>query len=68
MKNRIVLIAIFMLALLGAGPAAAESRDVYIVQVADAISPGTADYIKSSIKTAEKRQAACIVIQLDTPG
>lgn len=68
MKNRILLAAIFMLALLGAGPAAAESRDVYIVQVADAISPGTADYIKSSIKTAENRQAACIVIQLDTPG
>ncbi len=68
MKNRIYLIAIFMLALLGAGPAAAESRDVYIVQVADAISPGTADYIKSSIKKAENRQAACIVIQLDTPG
>ena len=68
MKNRILLIAIFMLALLGAGPAAAESRDVYIVQVADAISPGTADYIKSSIKKAENRQAACIVIQLDTPG
>ena len=68
MKNRIYLIAIFMLALLGAGPAAAESRDVYIVQIADAISPGTADYIKSSIKTAENRQAACIVIQLDTPG
>ena len=68
MKNRILLTAIFMLALLGAGPAAAESRDVYIVQVADAISPGTADYIKSSIKKAENRQAACIVIQLDTPG
>jgi membrane-bound serine protease (ClpP class) len=68
MKNRILLVAIFMLALLGAGPAAAESRDVYIVQIADAISPGTADFIKSSIKTAENREAACIVIQLDTPG
>jgi membrane-bound serine protease (ClpP class) len=51
-----------------AGLAAADQGDVYIVQVADAISPGTADYIKSSIRKAEDARAACIVIQLDTPG
>jgi membrane-bound serine protease (ClpP class) len=51
-----------------AGLAAADQGDVYIVQVADSISPGTADYIKSSIRKAEDARAACIVIQLDTPG
>ena len=36
--------------------------------MADAISPGTADFIKSGIKTAEENGAACVIIELDTPG
>jgi len=52
----------------GAGHAGAESKEVLIIRVADAISPGTADFISHGIKTAEKRQAACLVIELDTPG
>jgi len=51
-----------------AGHAGAESKEVLIIRVADAISPGTADFISHGIKTAEKRQAACLVIELDTPG
>ena len=46
----------------------AEQSEVYIIQVADAISPGTADFIKSGIKTAEENGAACVIIELDTPG
>jgi membrane-bound serine protease (ClpP class) len=46
----------------------AEQSEVYIIQVADAISPGTAEFIKSGIKTAEENEAACIIIELDTPG
>ena len=38
------------------------------MKIADAISPGTADYIKSGIKTAEEQGAACLIIELDTPG
>jgi len=52
----------------GAGHAGAESKEVLIIRVADAISPGTADFISHGIKTAEKRQAACLIIELDTPG
>jgi membrane-bound serine protease (ClpP class) len=51
-----------------AGHAGAESKEVLIIRVADAISPGTADFISHGIKTAEKRQAACLIIELDTPG
>jgi membrane-bound serine protease (ClpP class) len=46
----------------------AEQSEVYIVQVADAISPGTAEFIKSGIETAEENGAACVIIELDTPG
>jgi len=41
---------------------------VYIIEVADAIGPATAEFIKSGIKTAEENEAACIIIELDTPG
>jgi membrane-bound serine protease (ClpP class) len=46
----------------------AAKGDIYIVKVADAISPGSAEFIKNSIEKAEAEQAACIIIELDTPG
>jgi membrane-bound serine protease (ClpP class) len=48
--------------------AGAAKGDVYIVKVADAIGPAIAEFIDSSIARAEKEQAACIIIELDTPG
>jgi membrane-bound serine protease (ClpP class) len=46
----------------------AAKGDIYIVKVADAISPGIAEFIKNSIDKAEAEEAACIIIELDTPG
>jgi membrane-bound serine protease (ClpP class) len=46
----------------------AAKGDIYIVEVADAISPGIAEFIKDSIENAEAEEAACIIIELDTPG
>jgi len=43
-------------------------KEIYIVNVSSAISPGTADFIKSGIKKAGEAQAACVIIQLNTPG
>jgi membrane-bound serine protease (ClpP class) len=48
--------------------AQAAKGDIYIVEVADAISPGIAEFIKNSIERAEQEEAACIIIELDTPG
>ena len=48
--------------------ARAAKGDIYIVKVADAISPGTAEFIQNSIAKAEAEQAACLIIELDTPG
>jgi len=68
MKTKFFLIAIIPLFLLGFHVAAAQASEVDIIQIADAISPGTAEFIKSGIKTAEENGAACIIIELDTPG
>ena len=46
----------------------AAKGDIYVVKVADAISPGIAEFIKNSIERAENEEAACIIIELDTPG
>jgi len=48
--------------------AVAADRSVYLITVSDAISPGTADYLKSGIQKASDAGAACIIIELDTPG
>ena len=56
------------LILTGYRMAVAADRSVYLITVSDAISPGTADYIKSGIQKASDAGAACIIIELDTPG
>ena len=68
MRINIFYLAVLVVFLIAANIVFAEQGEVYIIQVADAISPGTADFIKSGIKTAEENEAACVIIELDTPG
>jgi membrane-bound serine protease (ClpP class) len=68
MKTKLFHLAVMLVLLTGTTIVFAEQSDIYIIQVADAISPGTADYIKSGIETAEEKGAACVIIELDTPG
>ena len=68
MKTKIFHLAVMLAIIAGTNIVFAGQNDVYIIQVADAISPGTADFIKSGIKTAEENGAACVIIELDTPG
>ncbi|MGD9055498.1 MAG: nodulation protein NfeD [Desulfobacterales bacterium] len=63
-----IIIMLSFFALLFASGAWAAKGDVYIVAINDAISPGIAEYINSSIERAEKEEAACLIIELDTPG
>jgi membrane-bound serine protease (ClpP class) len=65
-KNSLLVMILFLSA--GTNIVFAAQSEIYIIQVADAISPGTADFIKSGIKTAEENAAACVIIELDTPG
>ena len=56
--------------LLSPFPAVAQAAkgDVYVVEVSGTINPGLAEYVIRSIEKADSEQAACLVIQLDTPG
>ena len=65
-KYLFILLAFFCLWL--PGETRAAEKEIYIIKVADAISPGTADFIKSSINKARIENAACLIIELDTPG
>jgi membrane-bound serine protease (ClpP class) len=66
-RNLIIALLPFFVPLL-INAAGAAKGDIYIVKVADAIGPGIAEFIDSSIARAEKEEAACIIIELDTPG
>ena len=68
MKTKYFYLVVMLVLLAGTNIVFAEQSEIYIIQVADAISPGTAEFIKSGIKTAEENEAACIIIELDTPG
>lgn len=46
----------------------AESRPVYVTEVDAIINPVIAKHLAEVIEKAEKADAACLVIELDTPG
>ena len=47
---------------------AGAADEVYLIKIADAIGPGIADHIKKGIERASQADAACLIIELDTPG
>lgn len=68
MKLRNASYALAILLAVGLSSTTGGCGDVYILRVADAISPGTAEFIRSGLQKAQKEGAACVVIELDTPG
>ncbi len=68
MKHFLKVNSILIVLILLSGTAMAGEGDIYIVPVSDAISPGIADFIASSIRKAGDEKAACVIIELDTPG
>ena len=68
MKSIQILTVMAVIVFCMAGSAGADAGDVYIQRVADAIGPGIADFVVKGIAQADRDGAACLVIQLDTPG
>jgi membrane-bound serine protease (ClpP class) len=68
MRIKIAAIAVGILMAIGFAQAWGAAGDVYVLRVSDAISPGTAEFIHTGLKKAEAERAACVIIQLDTPG
>ena len=70
-RLRSTLIGIVLTAMLVGGfPFAAHAAkgDVYVVKVAGTVNPGLAEFMIRSLETSSREGAACLVIQLDTPG
>jgi membrane-bound serine protease (ClpP class) len=67
LSRRVAALGAVMLLGLLAGQDASAGQ-VNVIRVESVISPGSADYIVSAIKKAEKEKAAALVIELDTPG
>jgi membrane-bound serine protease (ClpP class) len=68
MKTRLILLVLTAFILFSIPPVFGDQSTVYIMKVADAIGPGIAEYVNNGIKTAEDENAACVIIELDTPG
>ncbi|MSP18399.1 MAG: nodulation protein NfeD [Bdellovibrionales bacterium] len=60
-RSFLIIISLFSLATFA-------QATVPVLQIADTINPGTADYIISEIENAERLGAPFLILQLDTPG
>lgn len=49
-------------------PLVSHGQKVVSITVNDGINPSTAEYIEQGIETAQKEQAQCLIIHLNTPG
>ena len=64
----ILVLTLFLYLSLYSGTGHTAQNEIYIVKVADAISPGVADFLKRGIEKANDENAACLIIEMDTPG
>ncbi len=63
-----LILCLSLLFLVTCKPCAAGAGDVYIVRAEGTINPGLAGSLVNKIQKASNDGAACIVIELDTPG
>ncbi len=65
MKNKIIILFLIFLPL---QEIATQTISVCLISIDGAINPASSDFIQTSIKKAEKLDAECLIIELNTPG
>ena len=68
MRYRIVLATLGIALFSGPQLGIAAENQIYVIDVSAAISPGVAEFVKQGIARASEEGAACLVIELNTPG
>ena len=66
--ERLLLVVLVLLLGVPGNVAAEETPAVHILKIVAPIGPGVADFVVDALETADRENAACVVIQLDTPG
>ncbi len=71
MTKKSLILSLFLSLLLASAlavPGEAQEKHAAVIKINDVITPAIADYISRSIEQATKEKAACLIIQMDTPG
>ena len=71
MTKKSLILSLFLSLLLASAlavPAEAQEKHAAVIKINDVITPAIAEYISRSIEQATKEKAACLIIQMDTPG
>jgi membrane-bound serine protease (ClpP class) len=68
--KHVLMMAFMVVSILSsfAAEALADRGDIYVVEVSGTINPGLAEQVIRSLEKASAEGAACVVMQLDTPG
>lgn len=66
-RSLLIIVVAVLLGLWGMATAQ-QTPAVHVLTIAAPIGPGVADFVEDALEDADRANAACIVIQLDTPG
>lgn len=70
MRRLIMIVSLFFSAIiiLLPTPSSGKGKTVYVVPLEDTVEKGLHEFLKQSIKTAEKEQADAVIFEVHTPG
>ena len=68
MSRLTLFITLVLLLAFGAGAAMAQNGEVFILEIEGPVTPAMASYFDRGIETAERENAAAVLIILNTPG